>query len=118
VNPVILPDHGIALGVEGDEIERWVVIDNILQELAQEGLCLGVGKGAPGVRAANARPGLKLVRATSPPLRQTRTDHHHLFPCQGRKYGVGRPWLRRPILLECPQYSDRFRADIQAIEAR
>ena len=58
------------------------MIDNILQELAQEGLCLGGGKGAAGVRAANARPGLKLVRAATPPLRQPPTDHHHLPPAK------------------------------------
>ena len=54
---VILVDHRIALGMEGEEVDRRIVVDHMLEEAAQECLRLGIGEGAAGVRAADTRLG-------------------------------------------------------------
>ena len=54
---MILVDHGIALGMEGEKIDRRVVVDDMLEKAAQKDPRLFAGEGAAGVRAADARFG-------------------------------------------------------------
>ncbi len=52
---VTLVDHRIALGVEGEEVDRRVVLDHVLEKAAQKRPRLFAGEGAAGVRAADPR---------------------------------------------------------------
>ena len=78
---VAVMDDRIALGVEGDEVDRRAVVDDVLQELAQEGLRLLVGEGAAGVRAADA--GASAGRASPPrPLTSYIAQNSGIVPVQ------------------------------------